>query len=206
MYFGIFIEEYASAVFEKWKPGQKNKDNGVLLLVSIEDRLVRIETGYGLEGVLTDTKCGLIIRKVIIPHFKSGDYEKGIIEGVKTVCAVAAGDEETFGELERNDAESERENTESGKNGSSVFAFLPFIFWGIFILIVVLSKKYGKKNNGGSDDDDDTNSRGRPFFGDPCSGSGWFGPRGGFGGGPGHGGFSGGGGGRSGGGGASGGW
>lgn len=187
---GSTIEEYSSKVFEKWGLGQKDKDNGVLIIVAVKERQVRIETGYGLEEVLTDTKCGLIIRKKIIPHFRENNYSDGINEGVDTIISLISGDENTVKELE-----------ETKKTG---FAdLIPLFMWIVFILIIVLSNIFGRKNH---KDDDDHFPPSGPFFGDPCSG-GFGGPwrggnsHGGFGGG-----FGGGGGGRSGGGGASGRW
>ncbi len=88
---GAGIEEYANAVFSSWKLGQKGKDNGVLILVAPTDRRMRIEVGYGLEGTMTDGMAGSIIRDVMTPHFKSGDYNKGIDEGVKAVITVLEG-------------------------------------------------------------------------------------------------------------------
>src|SRR5205814_1698756 len=70
------IEEYAVKVFESWKLGQKGKDNGVLLVVAPKDRKLRIEVGYGLEGALTDAVSSRIIRNVITPSFKAGDFDK----------------------------------------------------------------------------------------------------------------------------------
>lgn len=86
------IENYAEKLFKEWGIGQKGKDNGVLLLVAIEDRKVRIEVGYGLEGALTDAETSSIIRNVITPAFKEGDYDKGITEGVDNILKAAAED------------------------------------------------------------------------------------------------------------------
>src|SRR5262249_48573382 len=72
------IEEYAVKVFGTWKLGQKGKDNGVLLVVAPKDRKLRIEVGYGLEGTLTDAAASRIIRNVITPQFKAGDFVEGI--------------------------------------------------------------------------------------------------------------------------------
>ncbi len=87
---GESLEGYSMKVCEKWQLGKKGEDNGALLLVAYADRSVRIEVGYGLEGLLTDTKSGLIIRNVIIPEFKTGDYSEGILKGVKTMGGVAS--------------------------------------------------------------------------------------------------------------------
>lgn len=90
---GAGIEEYANTVFSAWKLGQKGKDNGILILVAPKDRRMRIEVGYGLEGTMTDGMAGSIIRDVMTPHFKSGDYNKGIEEGVKAVITLLEGGE-----------------------------------------------------------------------------------------------------------------
>lgn len=82
------IEEYAIAVFESWKLGEKGKDNGVLIIVVPNDRCMRIEVGYGLEGTLTDSMAGQIIRNVMTPRFKDGDYNGGVEAGVQSVIDV----------------------------------------------------------------------------------------------------------------------
>ena len=79
------IEDYAERVFEAWKLGQKGKDNGVLVVVVPDDRKMRIEVGYGLEGTLTDAAAGRIIRNVMAPAFKQGDYAAGVQKGVQAV-------------------------------------------------------------------------------------------------------------------------
>lgn len=79
---GLPIEDYSIRVVEKWKIGQKGKDNGVLLLVAKSDRKVRIEVGYGLEGDLTDLHSRRIIDQRIVPEFKKGNFAEGITYGV----------------------------------------------------------------------------------------------------------------------------
>jgi len=83
----VSIEEYATKVFEAWKPGIKGKDNGVLIVVVTKDRKMRIEVGYGLEGTLTDVEANRIIRDFLTPQFKAGNYDKGIEDGVAAVIA-----------------------------------------------------------------------------------------------------------------------
>ncbi len=78
---GLDIESYAWQLFEKWGIGEKGKDTGVLLLVSPSDRRVRIEVGYGFEGAIPDGMAGEIIRNDIIPYFKQGDMDQGILRG-----------------------------------------------------------------------------------------------------------------------------
>ncbi len=84
------IEGYAVELFKRWGIGQKGKDNGILLLVSLQDRTVRIETGYGLEGTVTDLISDKVIRNMIVPSFKSGQYSTGIKEGVTAIVSVIA--------------------------------------------------------------------------------------------------------------------
>jgi len=85
------VEEFSTRVFESWKLGQKGRDNGVLVVVVPQDRKMRIEVGYGLEGALTDVAAARIIRNVMTPQFKSGDYDKGIEEGAAAIVATLEG-------------------------------------------------------------------------------------------------------------------
>jgi len=88
---GESIEGYAEEVFKAWKLGQKGKDNGILLVVAPQDRRMRIEVGYGLEGTLPDSAAGSIIRNVMTPKFKAGDYNGGIEAGVSAILMVLEG-------------------------------------------------------------------------------------------------------------------
>lgn len=89
---GEVLEEYSIRVVEQWQIGQKGVDNGVLLLVSKNDRKIRIEVGYGLEGKLTDLTTGRIIRNVMVPQFKMGQFDQGIIQGVSAIVASVRGE------------------------------------------------------------------------------------------------------------------
>lgn len=89
---GDSLEEFSLRVVEDWKIGQQGLDNGVLLLVARDDRKIRIEVGYGLEGKLTDMTAGRIIRNVIGPKFKQGDFNQGIIDGVGAIVATVRGE------------------------------------------------------------------------------------------------------------------
>ncbi len=88
---GESIEEYANRVFNEWKLGQEGKDNGVLIIVVPEERRMRIEVGYGLEGVLTDLTASRIIQFVMTPKFKDGDYDGGIVDGTLAVIDILEG-------------------------------------------------------------------------------------------------------------------
>lgn len=86
------LEEYSLRVAEKWQLGKKEKDNGVLLLISVNDHKMRIETGYGLEGVLTDALCSRIIRNEIAPHFRQDDYDGGVTAGIDAIIKGIGGE------------------------------------------------------------------------------------------------------------------
>jgi uncharacterized protein len=86
------IEEFSIQVAEKWGIGQKQNDNGALLVIAKNDRKLRIEVGYGLEGRLTDLATGRIIRNIIGPQFKTGRFDQGVIDGVTAMIATARGE------------------------------------------------------------------------------------------------------------------
>ena len=83
---GVSVEEYAVTLFEKWGVGKKKGDTGVLLLIAIEDKKVRIEVGYGLEGAITDLEAANIVDNVILPKFKQNDYSTGVYDGVVAIA------------------------------------------------------------------------------------------------------------------------
>jgi uncharacterized protein len=88
---GESLEEFSHRVATTWKLGQKGTDNGVLLLVAIGERKVRIEVGYGLEGVLTDIRSAQIIRNEIVPRFRGGDMPGGVTAGVNAILKTIEG-------------------------------------------------------------------------------------------------------------------
>jgi uncharacterized protein len=85
------VEEYAVKVFEKWKLGQKGKDNGILVVVAPQEHKMRIEVGYGLEGTITDGTAGEIIRTWMTPAFKAGNFDKGVEDGVAAIISKIDG-------------------------------------------------------------------------------------------------------------------
>ncbi|HEY2986165.1 MAG TPA: YgcG family protein [Candidatus Binatia bacterium] len=180
---GEDIEGFGIRVAENWKIGKKKFDNGAILIISKDDRKLRIEVGYGLEGVLPDAIANRIIQDIIVPRFRNGDFPGGIEAGVDAMMKGTSG--EPLPETARK---------RKSAAGSYVPLIIPLLFFGILILSMM---GRGQQMNGWS-------SRGRRRY----YGPGGFFP-GGFGGGgfggSGGGGFSGGGGGF-GGGGASGSW
>ena len=86
---GLSVDDAASRLFDLWKIGKAGKDNGLLLLWSTGDRRVRVEVGYGLEGTLPDGKVGAILDAYVIPKFKAGEFDEGILAGVTAVVSAA---------------------------------------------------------------------------------------------------------------------
>jgi uncharacterized protein len=86
---GESIETLAVRLFEAWGIGKRHADNGLLLLWAADDRRVRVEVGYGLEGALPDGKAGAILDRYVIPRFKGGEFDAGILDGVQALASVA---------------------------------------------------------------------------------------------------------------------
>lgn len=89
---GESIQEFGIKVADAWKVGQNKEDNGAILLVSKADRKIRIEVGYGLEGVLTDAVAGQIVANVIGPSFKKGDFDGGFAQGITAMTNAVKGE------------------------------------------------------------------------------------------------------------------
>jgi uncharacterized protein len=173
---------YARLLFDNWKPGKKGKDNGVLVLLAIKERRWRIETGYGVEGILPDGLCGEIGRNYMVPYFKNKDYGQGLYQGTLKISQVIANDANI-----RLSTSGELKELPSANNEPLSPALFVIIFFGFIIFINFLSYR---RNRGGYGNNAGINYR-SPW------GSGWGGGfgGGGFGGGGFGGGFGGGGGG-----------
>src|SRR2546421_372155 len=108
------IEDYAVRVAQSWEVGQKQKNNGAVLFVFIQDRKMFIQTGYGLEGALPDALCSQIIENEIKPQFKKGNYDAGLRAGVAAILSAAKGEYKGTG---RTVADSGRQG--GGRDGGS---------------------------------------------------------------------------------------
>lgn len=145
---GEAIESYSMKVAEKWKLGQADKNNGALLVVAIDDRALRIEVGYGLEPVLTDAKSGLIIRNKIVPWFKSGNYGEGIIDGAKTIAAVATGNAQSGSESGTGDGEAAARSVAATDDSFDVAGLVAAVFFIMlfFILRAGVASRFARRN------------------------------------------------------------
>jgi len=83
-------KEYAVKLFEKWKIGKKGKDNGILVLLALQEKRIEIEVGYGLEGVVNDAKAGEILDKYVVPYFKEGKFGDGLYSGAVEIATLIA--------------------------------------------------------------------------------------------------------------------
>jgi len=179
-----YIEDFAVKLYEKWRPGLAKEDNGLLILLFVDDRQVRIEVGYGLEDVITDAQSGSVIRNQMAPHFRNGDYYGGLRAALDVLIPAAEGKYQI-------PVEGKNEKRKKSPFGTYIT---------LFIIFIILSRIFGRRRYTGY------GSKGRySGFGGPIIFGGFGGGRSG-GGGFGGGGFSGGFGGLSGGGGASGSW
>lgn len=159
------INDFANRLFQKWGIGDKKKDNGVLILVAVQDRKARIEVGYGLEGVMPDAKTGRIIDETMLPFFRRQLYAEGIVKAVETIGGIIA---QSAGVTLTNMTASavtpiagpERKAT---KVELVFFLFIIALFLFFFIWAIVKSK--GRSGKGGS-------SGGDGLFGGGSSGSG----------------------------------
>ena len=178
---GEDIEGFSIRVAESWKIGKKGFDNGVILVVAVRDRRLRLEVGYGLEGVLPDATAKTITSNYIVPRFRSQDYAGGIIAGIDAVLKVIK--TEPLPESARKKGEDQG----SGLNSIAMFA----ITMAVFGLMAFASRAQRGRNNMWA-------PRGRRqgpiIFGPGGFGGGGYSGGGGFGGGSDGGGFSGGGG------------
>lgn len=186
---GYPIEEYALQLFRSWGIGNKKTNNGILILAAIEDRKIRIEVGYGLEGAIPDITANQIIRNDIGPNFRNGNYYEGLVAASESVIEAATGEYKAPAGYRNRD----------GKGGGSILGMII-----IFIVIIIILSNINRRGGGGGF----MSRRGYRGFGPTVFWpGGWTGGGGSGGGGwSGGGGFGGFGGGSSGGGGASGSW
>lgn len=142
---GYEIEEYGYQLGRAWAIGQKGEDNGALFIVAPTERKVRIEVGYGLEGVLTDALSSVILQRAVLPEFRADRYEQGIVQGTREIVRqLALPDEEAKANVAKA-AEAPRR----AHGGPPVEMILVVIFIVIFILTRVLGGRRRRYRDGG---------------------------------------------------------
>jgi uncharacterized protein len=138
---GYDISDYGYRLGRSWGIGQKGKNNGAILLVAPNERKVRIEVGYGLEGTITDAVSRLIIENAILPRFRTGDFQGGIERGVDDLVLLLSGNAEDF---KRRAAEQQARP--SGTSGGASFAFVVLLFVIWFVIFVRRSQRPGQQS------------------------------------------------------------
>jgi uncharacterized protein len=128
------IEQYTLRVAESWKLGRKEVDDGLLLLVALDDRALRIEVGYGLEGAIPDAIAKRVIEEIITPRFRAGDYAGGIDAGVDRLIGLIDGEP-----LPEPESWQQADDHSEGFGG-----FLQLLMVGAFIGIHLLSTRIGR--------------------------------------------------------------
>jgi uncharacterized protein len=135
---GYEIADYGYQLGRAWGIGQAGKDNGALLIVAPEERTVRIEVGYGLEGDLTDAVTKLIIENAIIPKFRSDDMEAGVVAGVDDMIKVVSGSAAEYQEL------AQRRQQDSAGDYEWLIPILFFAFWATIVILTHLRRRKGR--------------------------------------------------------------
>jgi len=140
---GVPIEQFSIALAEKWKLGQKDKDNGFLSVLSAQDRKYRFEVGYGLEGFVTDNYCGRIGRDVLVPYLKKGDYSQGIYQAnLRIIQKIATESGVALSASPRIEPPIERRSRPFNRRGLPCCSFLPLLLF-MFLLFGGLGRGLG---------------------------------------------------------------
>ncbi len=143
---GYPIEEYGYQLGRAWGIGQKGRNNGALLLVAPSERAVRIEVGYGLEGQLTDAQSKLIIENVILPQFRKGNFDAGVLAGTTTLLRVLGGDVSAL--PQQGEQSDQGEDRSGGGIGLFVALFLIWIIFGRFLWPLLFLGGFGGRVGG----------------------------------------------------------
>jgi uncharacterized protein len=139
---GQTIETYGYQLGRHWGIGQKGKNNGVLLIVAPNERKVRIEVGYGLEGTLTDALTKVIIENAITPRFRVNDYAGGITRGVDDVIQVLSGDAELF---KQQTAVKEAVRRQQSDKYAPLFGLFWFALLAFIVFVLLQAPRGGRR-------------------------------------------------------------
>jgi len=140
---GTSIEDYGYQLGRKWQIGQKDKNNGVVLIVAPNDRRVRIEVGYGLEPTLTDAISSVIIQGSILPRFRAGDFAGGTLRGAQDIVQVLTGDAAEYPERA-----AQRQAASRGLSFGEIVIIAFWIIVAIIIIANVMADMRGRRRGG----------------------------------------------------------
>jgi uncharacterized protein len=146
------IEDYTVRVARDWKVGQKDKNNGAVLFVFVQDHKVYLQVGYGLEGVLPDALCKRIISEQITPRFKAGDFDGGLTAGVQSILAATKGEYKGTGTTTADRQASRGSGSPFFSLGFIILVIIIIIFTrgsGMFLPWLLLSSSGSSRNWGG---------------------------------------------------------
>ena len=133
------IDDFSMAVAEKWKVGQKGKDNGIIIVLAMEERKIKIEVGYGLEGIINDAKAGRILDNNVIPYFRGGDFSAGLRRGMFKIA-------DTIG-TEMNVELDERAKMQDNTMTEALCMIIFFIIF-VSIFVMMIRRMHNAKRTG----------------------------------------------------------
>lgn len=144
-------QEYGTALFKKWGIGNKQKNNGILFLISKNDRKTRIDVGYGLEGRINDAKAGDILREVE-KYFKSSKYDEGVLYAFQELANNVYTEYDIQSPYSYNGLVKDSPNTSVADNhkDDGLIVFFVVLFFGVILLIIIIALIISSKNNRGS--------------------------------------------------------
>jgi uncharacterized protein len=146
---GYEIEEYGYQLGRTWQIGRKGEDDGVVFLVAPSERKVRIEVGYGLEPVLTDALSSVILQRSVLPEFKQGRMEQGIVAGAEAIVQqLALPDEQAKANVAQAAARPKRQSDGGGIPLGAIFTMI-FIFWILGGVLRGFGGRRGRRGRGG---------------------------------------------------------
>ncbi|EJF93466.1 YgcG family protein [Bartonella taylorii] len=142
---GNSIEAYSNSLFRTWRLGQKQINNGVLLVIAPNEREVRIEVGYGLEGELTDAMSSVIINNFVLPNFREGNYQKGIVEAVHAIIKVITENDSDFSFRIKERARAIEEKRKQAEQEEMIINTIMFLILFIMVGLPIFAMIFGKK-------------------------------------------------------------
>ena len=156
---GTPLEEWASKAFQAWKVGRKGLDDGLAVFIMAEDRKVRVEVGYGLEGLVPDITAGRVINDIMVPAIRNGDNDAAVAGAVNAFLRVIAGEREAGAEAGSGEAQSPSRAKSGFSKGQKVLSVIAVVFFlilfitnprlALWLLFSLLSGGGGGRSGGG---------------------------------------------------------